>query len=555
MPIGTIYKTCQFDTTVSSVLLGYCNELQEKHKAFRTLVDNVYDRLSLFTEIDDLDEKITDILSIYGYSKRNQLRERFDYGDLQVTQSAMEEWLLDNTGIAVVNGIYVPQTPESKAVDLRPYQTVHSVTGLTSLKAALSGASRYSFDYYITVNGAVVSNVPPERLISDTGVEFENFDSVLFVWYGAENPYAKDLLAGIGFPSRLIYKMTQGISVENVTVVTLDRLDLFTQLEAMGLDSADEEVLFSRDINRVVIDTAMRRRNDSQDTVTGVYQSFPYPQELADELKGLVQMIPSSGQRTTTMGAKIYVPAISVLSKVLDLEDSFSLETFLQAASGRIDTNNQLAQGYLSALEFQVSEIARSYGYMVNKIGGQSTSIAEILEDVLAVYGIGIEGGTTTGASQTADIDFGNAILSDTTKATLEAAEGDLSDLWSAAASMLSMRMMLLQRLSSSFSALIKEGEALVTVARNVLEDRYPNGGSFDENGVTEDAIHNYDSVLSLVDKLTGNGFIELENLLGVVMSSNDLVSSKISSGSSTPTTTTFVRNLALASSTASSES
>jgi len=521
---GIIYRTCEFDNKVSAALSEFQGALHDSRRAFEDQASTAVTRLALFTAASDASTALTEMLKLNNVASRDALRTRYGLGARLTTDADYEEWLLDNFNIAIVNGIYVPQT--STSVVLAAYRTLYAVVGLSALDSALSGCSSGDYFYYIQHDGIVYSATTPKALEVMLEVGVADFDAIYFAWVGSPRTGARSELQAAGFPSAALYKLVRGESYNNITTLVVPRADIFTQLRTLGYTNTELTLLLSREIAKVLIDSDQIRADDDLTTFAGVYQTVPYPGEGARALAEQLSNLPPPGQlRVGSTGARSYLPPTAAVFRVLDPVRSFRLSSFVQDIADRVSSNNQTAQAFLSVMSTQTATVQSAFSTAVTAIGSGITDIAEMVEDAALFLGIDLSCGTSTATGSGAASGGGTlgGITFSDFGAQLEALAEDFEDTWGASVSCFSMQGMIYEGLIASLEQLTCGAISLSCITTELLEDAGGDGGPFDEDGATDMALFEMVDVMNALETLATEQSSGLADLINAANCLGDL--------------------------------
>jgi len=522
---GITYRSCEFDDAIGNAIAAFQEALRASRRDFETQASAAATRLATFTAAVDAGTALTEILKLNNIATRKALRSRYSLDDPLVTDADYETWLLSHFDLAIVNGIYVAQT--SNAVALTTYRTLYSVVGLSALEAALLNSSAGDYFYYIRHNGVVYSATTPKAVEVSLGISADSFDAIYFAWVEQAQTGVRAELTDAGFPTAALYKVVRGESYDNITTVVVPRADLFTQLRSMGYTSTELTLLLARSISKVLIDSAQVRADDDLTAFAGVYQTYPYPGELARALSEQLANLPPPGQlRIGSTGARSYMPPVSAVFKVLDPVRTFGLLSFIRATAARVPASNQTAQAFLSVMDTHTDVIESAFSTAVDTIDDGITSIAEMVEDAALYLGVDLDCGTSTAvgtsSSSASGPALGNISFSDL-GAQLDALVEDFEDSWGASVSCFSMQSVIFEGLFSTLEQLTCGALSLTCVTTELLEDGGGDGGPFDEDGATDMALFEMMDVVSALESLATEQVTGLADLINAVNGFGDL--------------------------------
>lgn len=533
---GITYRTCQFDSNFGQIVGQYQTAIRSQHIDFRTNLSNLDSRLSLFNDISELDAALRALLKTFGLSGRNQLRTRLGLSELLETNAAIEAWLLANTGIAIVNGIYVNQDT-ARGVDITPYRTAYNIIGLNALENVTSN-SEYAF--FVRHEDVVYSGVSPRALAASLGISVSDFDAILFVWISSVNKGLKPKLLSLGFPSGAIYNMLRSEVYQNITTVMLPRSDFFSKLRSMGWLDADIIALLESSIERILIDNTIHRSSQTADDYPGYFQDTPHPSTQARALRTQLSDLPSPGTLRTQYGTRQYTPAGVLVRRVLDVERSFRTSEFIQGTADRTSSSDQFSQGNLSVFETHMTTQIQSQTTMMDALGGVLTDIGEIIEDVRAFFGIDNTCGSATQSAMDSlgNMDFGDLLDSVSLQIS------DFGDLWNAGTSSMSMKLGLATSALSAADNLLCNAATLGCLFDEIGTDQGGEGGNFDASGSIGLSLAEAEDVLAAMDSSLARIFSDTIGLAGAIRNSANILSARAESCESYDGTQ-YVRSMA----------
>lgn len=519
---GIVYRTCVFSDVIGVAVAEYQSTIKEKEKEALSYISDVRDTIAQMTDISDFYEVLDTYLAQYG-TTRARLRVAVGLGVSLKSTDEREEWLLRNTGIAIVNGLYLAQAapgPNAVAVVVSPYREAYNIIGLETLEATLAVASvnaEGAYSYFIKHDGILYTGTPKE-VTQITGVSFSELDTVLFLWFGPPNRRVRSSLKAQGFPSNVLYSITKPRSIDNVTVLRLDRTDFVVQLRAMGFeDDSYFSAFFGREIENVLIDTSYRRADDTDDAFPGVLLAIPYPSELALALRLQVQNLPAGGAvRNDTTGARTFAPAGLVLSRTLDLGKSLDSSSIVRSTSdNKVPSDNETAQAFLSASDTSGSSTSSVFSAFAGNISDSFIEVGEALEDIRAALGID----ASCGFSGLPSID-----IDDLKQSLIDAAEADVMNMWNVLTSTTGFKIKIGSGTVSIADSLACASSQLSCTATSTLSDQGAEGGVYDEDGSTESAMSETDEVLKAIAAMSNAAYNDITSLYSSVRSTADAI-------------------------------
>ena len=518
---GINYRSCTFDDPLATAVSNYRESTVDKHDAFRTQAANVATNLALYSSFDDISTRLLTLMKLYGVTSTDTFRQALGFHSRLTTRTSFELWVLEFLGIAIVNGMYVARS--RGAVAIAPYRTVYDLIGLSALEAALLGAETGDFAYYIEYDGVIYSNTPPSALMQTLGVSFSAL-TTYFVWFGAPNIHARRLLRAQGFPGDELYRVVRGQDSDNITTVTLTRLDFLSQLRSMGYTDADITALLDRDIDRVLIDTQRLRADDNNSAITGVYQTYPFPGELAASLTDEVNNLPSVGQLRTTAGARVYMPPLLAVVKALDPARSFPTKEYNQSIADKPDNENVASsQAYFAVIETQIEQLNKSWDVMVDAVVSTATDWAENIETFMAFFGMDLPCGRSLpeGWPNMGDLTVGDLLD------RINLAEADLQDLFGVATSQISRATSLLETTVGGLDTLSCGAISLDCIATNQGGTGEAEGGVYDESGNVMASLFDAEEVVSALTNMTSGTYGAFGDLSNAMYAAANIINAR----------------------------
>ena len=471
-------------------MADYQQNVLDRHRTFRSNITTVFAQIALFTDLADLNNALLAALQAMGIPSRAALRSRFGLPSYPTTQNEREEWLLDVVNTVVINGRYMMQTPGG--IELQPYRDVYSRIGLTALESGLSSGADYKI--HVIHDGIVYQDTSPKSVAKNLGIQVSQLDEILFVWHRRINPQQRNSIIAQGIPGSALYSVMSGQSTDDVTVVLLERIDFIDKLRSMGLSSSDLELLFTRAVEKVTIDTQDLRPGDSEDSLPGPYQYTPYPNEIARALLAEIIMYPTVGEKTA-QGATVYVAPVTILVRALDHGKTFGGADLIRRTSDKIGSDETIGQAVLAISDTQISEITKSF----EKWQPSADHFIEqgaLAEETMAFFGIGADCGTNTNSGE--GFNFWDTVL--TTKQ--EVSIDNLLKEWKDVTSNINFAGDLLDGLSISMVSFTCEALALGCQGNNLLPDQGAEGGPYDQDGGTGVALEDLSDVLKATERM-----------------------------------------------------
>ena len=350
------------------------------------------------------------------------------------------------------------------------------------------------FRIHVIHDGVVYSNSPPKSVSHIVGVGVQDLDDIIVVWNENVDFKQRNAITAQGIPGSALFSIMSGRSIDNITTAILERTDLITKLRAIGLSTSDLELLLTRSVEKVVIDTQTLRPEDSEDTLPGPYQDIPYPGEVSRALNAEIVMYPTVGERTV-YGSAIYVAPISILVRSLDHGKTFGGADMVRRTSDKIGSDEIIGQAALAAHDTQITQISASFEAW-QPGADHFIEHGALAEETMAFFGIGAECGTNTNSGE--GFNFWDAVLSPKQQAAID----NLASEWKDITANANFTGDLLGGLGVSFLKLSCESIALGCQGNNVLSDKGAEGGPYDQDGGTGMALDDLSDVLKTTERL-----------------------------------------------------
>lgn len=487
---GITYRTCEFDDIVGQSVSDYQQYITDKHTTFRDNIVVVNSQIEQLTDLTDLNTALIDALNSMGISDREDLRARFGLPSNPSTQDERELWLLDVVNTVVIDGRYMMQTPNG--IELSQYRVAYNKIGLSTLEADM--ASGYPFRIHVIHDGIMYSNSSPKAIAHTTGVSIRQLDDIIFVWNANIDFKQRNAIMALGIPGSALFSIMSGRSVDNITTVSLERIDLIDKLRSMGLSTTDLNTLLTRSVIEIVIDTQTLRPGDSGNTLPGPYQDTPYPGETSRAMNAEILMYPTIGEKTV-YGATVYVAPVSILVRSLDHEKTFGGADLIRKTSDKIGSDEITGQAVLATHDTQVTLISESFNQW-QPGADHFIEHGALAEETMAFFGIGAECGTNTNSGE--GFNFWDAVLSSKQLAAID----NLAREWKDITANANFAGDLLGSLGVSFLKLTCESIALGCQGNNILSDKGAEGGPYDQDGGTGVALDDISDVLKTTERL-----------------------------------------------------
>jgi len=263
----------------------------------------------------------------------------------------------------------------------------------------------------------------------------------------------------------------------------------------MGYTDSDMRTLLaeSSSINKVLIDSQQTRADDALTEVSGVYQSFPYPGELARALAQQITDAPTS-QELAISGMDLYLPPSVALLAAISPSRSFPTQAYITALAAKASTENAGSQAILSVLTTGLSEIFDTWDALAGIATPALGAIVAVCENIRAFLL-----GDNYGRSNPAAWPYMTTLDPD----TMEIVEDTLADNFGIACAQMDLTFSLIYSLVSGVSVAVTQlidfdGIAEKTTGMDLSGD----GGGYDEDGAILAALSDLSDVLTTLQQV-----------------------------------------------------